>query len=301
MLAALRYAVEEALASLWRGRRSAWLSVGTIAIAVFVLGIFLLATSNLERMADEWRQAAELSVFLDDELNEENRRAIEALLAPGAAVTSHDFVSKADALARFKEMFGELAAPAETLESNPIPASFEVRVRADAPAEAIAALASRLRMAPGVSDVRYDREWLDRLLAAVSLVRRAGLILGALLTVAAALTVANVVRLALSARHDEIDIMELVGAPSAYVTGPFVAEGVLQGGLGALAALGTLLGTFVAARGSYLLPLAATLNVSGVRFLTPATCIYLMLGGMCVGCLGGILATRSEGRGRPSQ
>jgi cell division transport system permease protein len=275
--------------------------VGTIAIAVFVLGIFLLAAANLEQMADEWRQSAELSVFLDDEVNDEHRRAIEALLAPGAVVTSHEFVSKADVLARFKQMFGELAAPADTLESNPIPASFEVRVRADAPSGAIEALASRLRMAPGVSDVRYDREWLDRLLAAVSLVRRVGLILGALLTVAAALTVANVVRLALYARHDEIDIMELVGAPSAYVTGPFVAEGVLQGGVGALAALGALLGTFLAVRGSYLIPLAAALNVSGVRFLTPATCVYLMLGGMFVGCLGGILATRSEKRARPSQ
>lgn len=301
MRAALRYAVEEAFASLWRGRRSAWLSMGTIAIAVFVLGVFLLITSNLERMADEWRQAAELSVFLDDEVTEESRRTIEALLPPGAVVASHEFVSKADALARFKEMFGTLASSAETLESNPIPASFEVRLRADAQAEAVAALAARLRATPGVSDVRYDREWLDRLLAAVSLVRRVGLILGALLTVAAALTVANVVRLALYSRHDEIAIMELVGAPSAYVTGPFVAEGVLQGGLGALVALGALLGVFAAARGPYLGPLATALNISGVGFLPLSTCVYLMLGGMLVGCLGGILATRSEGRDRPKQ
>ncbi|MBM3769790.1 MAG: ABC transporter permease [Acidimicrobiia bacterium] len=234
MLAALRYAVEEASASLWRGRRTAWLSIGTIAVAVFVLGTFLLVTVNLEHMADEWRQAAELSVFLDDELTEEERRAIEALFAPGPVVTSHEFVSKADALARFKQMFGELAAAAGTLESNPIPASFEVRVRADAPTQAMEALVTRLRATPGVSDVRYDREWLDRLVAAAALVRRVGLVLGTLLTVAAALTVGNVVRLALYARHDEVDIMELVGAPRAYVKGPFVTEGVLQGGLGAL-------------------------------------------------------------------
>lgn len=300
MVAALRYAVEEAVASLWRGRRSAWLSVGTIAIAVFVLGVFLLVTTNLERVADEWRQAAELSVFLDDELTEESRRAIEALFVPGPVVVSHEFVSKAEALARFKTMFGPLASAAETLDSNPLPASFEVRVRPDASVDEVEALATRLRAAPGVSDVRYDRDWLDRLLAAVSIVRRVGLILGALLTVAAAMTVANVVRLALYARHDEIGIMELVGAPSAYVTGPFVAEGVLQGGLGATAALAALYATFAIASGPYLVPLAAALDVSAVRFLEATTCLYLMLGGMFVGCLGGILATRSDVHARTS-
>ena len=72
--------------------------------------------------------------------------------------------------------------------------------------------------------------------------------LGAVLTLAAALTVANVVRLALHARRDELEIMQLVGAPQVYIRGPFVMEGVLQGGLGALAALAALAMTFLALR-----------------------------------------------------
>ncbi len=86
---------------------------------------------------------------------------------------------------------------------------------------------------PGVADVRYDRQWLNRLLTVIRLIRGIGLALGTLLAVAAALTVANVVRLALYARRDELDIMQLVGAPPVYVRGPFVMEGVLQGGVGA--------------------------------------------------------------------
>ena len=93
---------------------------------------------------------------------------------------------------------------------------------------------------PGVADVRYDRQWLDRLLSAIAIIRGVGLVLGAVLTIAAALTVANVVRLALYARRDEIEIMQLVGAPQAYIRGPFVMEGVLQGGIGALLALAAL-------------------------------------------------------------
>ena len=85
--------------------------------------------------------------------------------------------------------------------------------------------------------MRYDRQWLTRVLSAIRVIRGVGLALGAILTIAAALTVANVVRLALYARRDELEIMQLVGAPQAYIRGPFVMEGVLQGGIGALLAL----------------------------------------------------------------
>lgn len=293
-MAAVRYALEEAAASIWRGRRSGLLATGTIAIAVFVLGCVLLATSNLERLADEWRRAAELSVFLADDVADEDRRAIESLLAPGAVVASHEFVSKENALARFKQMFGDLAPAAGALDSNPLPASFEVRLQADAAPGTVEGLADRLRQTRGVSDVRYDREWLDRLVAAVTLVRRLGLILSAILTLAAALTVANVVRLALHGRRDELEIMQLVGAPSAYIRGPFVAEGILQGGAGGVLALAALALAFLALRARYLTPLAATLNLTGIRFLSAGTCLGLLVGGMAVGCLGGLLAARTR-------
>jgi cell division transport system permease protein len=109
---------------------------------------------------------------------------------------------------------------------------------------------------------------------------------------AAALTVANVVRLALYARRDEIEIMHLVGAPTVYVRGPFVMEGVLQGGIGALAAIAILGGAYLAVRGRYLAPLAAAMNVPSVQFLPVSTCVLLVLGGMVVGCLGGLVAAR---------
>ncbi len=295
-MAALRYAVEEAVASLWRGRRSAVLSIGTIAVALFVLGAFLVLTVNLERLAADWSQAAELSVFLADEVGADQQRAIEEALATGPVVASRAFVSQSDALARFKQMFSDLAASADALDANPLPASYEVRLQPGVTGEAVEELASRLRQVPGVADVRYDRQWLDRLLAAVALIRRIGFALGALLTVAAGLTVGNVVRLALHARRDEIVIMQLVGAPTAYVRGPFIVEGVLQGGLGALVALLALGVAFWATQAPYLVPLAAALNMTAVAFLPFITAIYLMLGGMLVGCLGGILATRSESR-----
>jgi cell division transport system permease protein len=142
----------------------------------------------------------------------------------------------------------------------------------------------------GVADVRYDRQWLTRVLSAINVIRGIGLVLGSVLVVAAALTVANVVRLALYARRDELDIMNLVGAPQAYVRGPFVMEGVLQGGIGALIALVALATAFLALRGRYLIPLAAAMNVSSIHFLPAWLCVALVVGGMAVGCLGGLVA-----------
>ena len=288
---AVRYAFDEAVGSLWRGRQSGILSTGTIAAALFVLGGFLLLTSNLERLGAEWRRAAELSVYLEDEATPSDRAEIERLLAPGSLVVGYEFVSKEEALRRFKTAFADLASAVDAVDGSPLPSSYDVRLNAEPDTqEAIAGLAAKLQQTPGVADVRYDREWLDRLLAAVSVIRGVGLALGLVLTVAAALTVANVVRLGLYARRDEIEIMQLVGAPQAYIRGPFIVEGVLQGGIGATVALAALAATFLALRGPYLVPLAGAVNLSAVRFLPIELCLVLLAGGMLVGCLGGAVA-----------
>lgn len=291
MFRALRYTLDEAFASLWRGRQSGVLSTATIAVALFVLGGFLLVTANLERLGNEWSSAAEMSVYLKDDVTQAERQTIELALMPGDVVAAREFISKADALARFKQTFADLAAAVDTLGDNPLPASLEVRLRPGAAStDAVDRLAENVRQIPGVADVRYDRQWLNRLIAAIELIRGFGLVLGAMLTLAAALTVANVVRLALHARRDELDIMQLVGAPGVYIRGPFVMEGLLQGGFGALAALAALTLAFFTLRTRYLLPLASAINLTSIRFLPVEMCVLLVVGGMVVGCLGGLVA-----------
>lgn len=287
---ALRYAFDEAIGSLWRGRSAGLLSTATIALALFVLGGFLLATANLQRLGAEWGSTAEMSVYLHDEATGLERQAIENVLRPSDIVAARHYVSKADALVRFKQTFGELSGPIDGLGDNPLPASYEVRLRTGPGEGGVDRLATLLRQMPGVADVRYDREWLSRLLSAISVIRGVGLILGAVLATAAALTVANVVRLALHARRDELDIMQLVGAPQAYIRGPFVVEGILQGGLGALVALVALAAAFFSLRTPYLVPLASAINLSSMTFLPAGLSLSLVIGGMAVGCLGGLVA-----------
>jgi cell division transport system permease protein len=289
---ALIYAFEEAIASLWRGRRSGLLSTSTIGLALFVLGGFLLATTNLQRLGDEWSRSAEMSVYLADDATADQRTAIEGLLVPGPIIAGAEYVSKAQALERFKQAFADLASTVGTLDTSPLPASYEIRLQPQAGSSAaVDELAQRLRKVAGVADVRYDRQWLERLTSTVGMVRIVGLALAGILSLAAALTVATVVRLALHARRDEIEIMQLVGAPQAYIRGPFVVEGVLQGGIGAMVALVLLSVTYLVLRGPYLVPLAEAVNFSSVSFLSFGLCFLLLIGGMVVGCLGGFVAS----------
>jgi cell division transport system permease protein len=287
-----RYSLDEALASLWRGRRSGFLAVVTITVALFVLGGFLLVTANLERLLVRWREAAEFSVYLQDGVAADQRAALERMLRESGEVSALESVSKEEALRRFNRNFGDLAGIVEGLPANPLPASIEVRLRPGTGRTGVEALAAQSRSLPGVADVRYDGRWLERLMTAVTLVRGIGFALAGILIVAAALTVASVVRLALLARHDEVQIMHLVGAPLAFIRGPFVVEGVLQGGVGALAALALLWTAFMLGRSRYGTMIADTLDPASLVFLSLPIC-GLLVGGMVLGCAGGFVAATS--------
>ena len=295
-MGSFKYFLNEASASLLRGWRSAILAVLTIAAGMFVLGFFLIVNTNLQQLVNRWTQAAELSVYLKDDATPQQVQVIDDLVQKSGLAAQREFVSKADAAKRFTDDFPDLAVAARGLNRNPFPASFEVRLAepaSDQTGPALDGLAAALANAPGVADVRYDRRWLNRLTAAIRFARGVGLLVIVMLAVAAALTVANVVRLAANARRDEIEIMQLVGAPLGYIRGPFVTEGVLQGGVGALAALALLWGIFVVARARYGAIAAEALGVQTLTFLPVELCLLLLAGGMLLGCLGGFAVARS--------
>lgn len=295
---AVDYALRQAWASLKRSMGASTLSVVAIALAVIVLGVLLLLTWNAERVIAHWASAAEFSVFLRDDASSEQRGAIEAALDQSGVVAGRDYVSKSQALARFRREFAELASLASGFDDNPFPASVEVRLRPEAERDGRAdALVRRVVSLPGVADVRYDSEWLSTFGEGLRTVRGAGLMLAAVMALAAAVTVAAVVRIGLYARRDEIEIMELVGAPLAFIRGPFVAEGLIQGGAGAVLALIVLWTGFALARGWWGTDLGAMLNGLSMAFLPLRLCAVLVGGGMAVGAAGGLAAARHAGRG----
>ncbi len=290
---ALSYFLDEAARSLWRRRGTSILAAGTITVSLIVLGLFLLAGSNASRIIERWSTAAELSIYLTDAATMENRTAIERALTASGLVATHAYVSPAEALRRFSTQFPDLADSARSLPANPLPASYDVRIRPERAHDVqIETLAGRMKALDGVSDVRYDRRWLDRLLRVVTAARTAGLVLTGLLIVASCITVMSVVRLTLFARRQEIEIMQLVGAPLSYIRGPFIMEGTILGLLGAVIATLALWGAFAAWKGPLVAQATGIVDAGTLAFLPARAVAGLILGGAAIGCLGGALAAR---------
>jgi cell division transport system permease protein len=290
---AIDYALRQGWASLRRGGGSTIFAMVAIALAMIVLGGLLLVTWNTERLLARWTTSAEFSVYLKDDATSEQRGVIEALIDQSGASAGRDYVSKDQAMMRFRTEFAELASMAAGIGENPFPASLEVRMQSSAEKDGRAdALLRRVATLPGVSDVRYDRAWLAKVGAGLDALRRAGLTLALLMALAAAVTVAAVVRLGLHARREEIEIMQLVGASAGFIRGPFVAEGLLQGGFGALLAVLLLWGGFTLAHASWGSQLAAALEGVDPQFLPARFCALLLAGGMAVGGAGGFAASR---------
>jgi len=291
---ALGYFFTEAGQSLWRTRRAAILSTLTIAAGLFVLGFFLMVNANIERIVGRWTDAAELAVYLRDDVTPEQNAMINDLLTKSGLATSVQFYSKDDAKKEFARDFPDLAAASATLQRNPFPASFAARLNKEAQIApgAVENLTATLGSVPGVADVRYDRTWISRLSGTIRAIRGVGLIVILLLAIASAMTVANVVRLTAMARRHEIEIMQLVGAPFAYIRGPFIAEGIIQGGAGALCAVVLLLASFAAIRARYGSFLSDAIGLTGVAFVPTQLLLLLVVGGMALGCLGGFIVAR---------
>jgi cell division transport system permease protein len=174
-----------------------------------------------------------------------------------------------------------------------MPASIDVRLSAAlATSDAVAALATRLGLAPGVADVRFDRQWLTRLARLAAALGWAGWFVGGVLVLAAAFTVTAIVRLSLYERRDAVEIMQLMGAPVVLLRGPLVAEGVMHGGLGATLAVVALYAAQSVLRGRVLQALPGLVESGFFAYLPWTSALGLIAGGMLVGCLGGLVASR---------
>jgi cell division transport system permease protein len=151
-----------------------------------------------------------------------------------------------------------------------------------------------LRAMPGVDQVQYDWEWLARLRRLVNIINAVGLAAGGILGIAAAFTIANVIRLTMMLYREEIGIMRLVGATERMIRGPFLVEGLLQGTIGGLLSVALLFAAYEAGRRS-LAPSSSILwGFLFLGFLPWQKIAALVAGGMLAGWLGSWLSVRER-------
>jgi len=293
MIALLRYSIGEASLSLARGWRSSVLAMAIIAAAVFIAGAVLLVSINVDRILERLAATAELTIYLKSGTDEQ-RTAVAGVLSSHRSVSSSNFVGADAALARFRRELPELAALVGTLEENPLPSAFDVRLRDGATDADTRSLVQALQATGAVEDVRYDRRIFDRLSDGLRILRQGGFILAAVIVLAAIVTITSVLRLAYLTRRDETAVLFLLGMPPSAIRGPFVVEGMLQTLAGALAAVLLLWAAFGAVNAQIGPEIGQAFGTGAAVFLPVAGVVGLVVASVLVGALAGLVAAWKE-------
>lgn len=293
----LGYFLSEAAVSLRRSWKVSLVAIVIIAMSLFIGGTFLLLTTNLSRVVENWRGEARIVIYLTAEgLAEENSRALQTASEP-PWVTAVEEVSAAEARSRFETTFPSVRELFKDWEEEPLPPSLEVAFETEGvEEERLDEWLAALRSEPSVVMVDDDRDWLRQLEALIAILTGLGAVVGLVLLTAAVFTIASVIRLTAYLYRDEIEVMRLVGATELFIRGPFYVEGTVQGLLGGCLAVAGLYGGYL-----LLNPKASTTFLGNVlvdRFLSPEALVSLLLLGSLAGLIGAVLSLRREEMGQ---
>ncbi|HUP65062.1 MAG TPA: permease-like cell division protein FtsX [Thermoanaerobaculia bacterium] len=295
------YFFREALRRIWISRKTSFVSIAMIAIALVILGAFLLLAENLDRAVGRWQQRSRLTIYLKTDAPGEQVRSLQQELDAFPAFSTRTMVDRDEALRRFKTSFRDLGGIVDELDQSPFPPSIEVEI----PAHFHGSLELSRRIASirghaAVEDVQFDWDWIVRMRKLVDAINLAGWIAGGILALAAIFTIANVIRLTMVLYREEIDIMRLVGATERIIRGPFLVEGLMQGLFGGVLAIAILWGAFLAGERAIGPGSALLWSFLFTTFLPWPKILMLVGGGIFAGFIGSWISVREWSEEKPT-
>ena len=212
------------------------LTTAVVGIALSLPAGFYLLLENCQRVASNWDNSSEISLFLKLDVNEKRTLALMEELRQTQGVVTVDYISSDAALLEFQKQTGLIQA-LNALESNPLPAIILLQpalqkfssIESDL-------LMQKLRTLPEVDTAQFDRQWIQRLFAIIEIVRQGVIVLSVLLALAVLLIVGNTIRLAIYNRRTEIEVNKLFGATEAFIQRPYLYSGLFHGAGGSFLA-----------------------------------------------------------------
>lgn len=221
--------------------RNFWLSVAATAIMVITLFILssLLILNNLATTSSQvLREKVDISIYFRQTVSEQTIGQIQKQLELLPEVKSVAFVPPVLARERFIELHRDEPLLIESveqfsLEENPFPASFAVRVNDLSHYPKIINIFSDEKFNPFVKKITDKRDVVDRLERITGGIKNLGLSMTAVFGMVTLIVLFNTIRLTIHSRREEIEIMRLVGASNGFIRGPFIVEGVFYGAAGA--------------------------------------------------------------------
>jgi len=272
-------------------------STGIISLSILIFGMFLIIFLNFRSFFEHWGRKVRVDVYLVENVPAAGAQKLDAAIRGIPGVYKVEYVSADDALREFRQMLGGQESLLNELEMNPLPASFKIHPATDhRTPEAVRRIAEAAGRLPGVAEVRYGAEWVEKFSVLIGVLRIVGAIIGGILLLSSLLIVSNTIRLAIFARREEIEIMRLVGATETFIRIPFFLEGLVQGLVASAIALALLWGIYWMALVRVELPLSM-LGPVRLQFLPVRASVELFLGGALLGMMGSAFAlSRTEGK-----
>lgn len=284
----LFYFIAEAFRGLRANSIVNLLAVGTISMAMVIVGFFLLVFFNVQTAVSTLSDRITISVYLKDGVTAHEKDFLLSRLKAEPGVKKATYLSKAEALALFKKELKGQEALIQGLGENPLPDSYELTIdHRSAEPDKLEALAKKISGMPGVENVAYGKQGAEVLTGLYKMLTYGGAALAILLGVSVVFIIANSVRLALYSRGQEIELMQWIGATRGFIQGPFLIEGMLLAMLGSALAVTVLAGVF------YSLPPELVRFLSrphGLDFLPPEVVTYMIVGGGILGLVGGLVS-----------
>lgn len=285
----VEYFIREVIHSL---RRNNWMSVasiGTVAVSLFIFGMFLMLVMNMNKMVDAMESQVQIKVYLEDDFSRDDARDLEVDLKKMQGVEKVTFVPKEEAMEKFKERLGDQKTLLDALdETNPLPDSFEVMVLQP---EMVKTAAENIEKFEGVNSAKYGQDVMEHLFDITRLIRIFGFALMMVLALATLFIISNTIRLTVFARRKEIAIMKYVGATDWFIRWPFVLEGIVMGFLGSLIASVVLRLTYSGITAKIYDTLAFFPLIPEEPFLNYVTMI-VVIGGMIMGAIGSTVSIK---------
>ncbi len=225
--------VKQGFQGMWRNRGMGLASVGSISAVLMILGIVLILILSINNLVLEVKtKFDEVQVFLEDGLNDSDLKSIEESIKTKDGVLSVIFRSREQGLEIMKEQWEDDSYVLEGLEDdNPLQDSYIIQLEDIGHADSVV---NALKEIDGIEDVRYYKDVIDKLMIFANYIRFGGIAVIGILVLVSVFIISNTIKITVTSRKREINIMKYVGATNGYIRGPFIIEGILFGFIGAV-------------------------------------------------------------------
>ncbi|MBV1817576.1 permease-like cell division protein FtsX [Anaerosalibacter bizertensis] len=224
--------LKQGFQGMWRNRGMGIASVGSITAVLIILGMVLIMILSINNIVSETQNKFdEIQIFLEDDIKKEEIETIGNKIKSSDGVKNVKFLTKEEAMKDMKEDWGEEGDLLEGLEENPLPNSYIIQLEDIEYADAVV---ENIKGMKGIEEVKYYRDIIEKLLSTANYIRITGIIIIVILMAVSVFIISNTIKITVTARKREVNIMKYVGATNGYIRGPFIIEGILLGLIGAL-------------------------------------------------------------------